>query len=59
MNRINSLYGSQTSPVVLYMQNVIIIRITSLYGSQTSPVVLCIQNSDFSIRNTSLYGSKR
>ena len=38
--RIASLYGSQTSPVILCMQNnVISIRITSLYGSQPSCVV--------------------
>ena len=37
MTRINSLYGSKTSPVNLGMQNnVISIRITSLYGSHTS-----------------------
>ena len=40
MTRINSLYGSHTSPVVLCRQNnVIITRITSLHGCQTSPVV--------------------
>ena len=38
--RITSLYGSQTSPVVLCMQNsVISTRMTSLYGSQPSSVV--------------------
>ena len=38
--RITSLYGSQTSPVVLWMKNnVISTRITSLYGSQPSFVV--------------------
>ena len=37
MTRINSLFGSQTSPVVLYMQNNgISIRITSLYRYQPS-----------------------
>ena len=56
--RITSLYGSQTSPVVLCMQNSAIgIRITSLCGSQTSPVVLCMQNSVPSIRITSLPSS--
>ena len=44
--RITSLYGSQTTPVVLCMQNnVILIRITSLHVSQTSPVVLCLQTT--------------
>ena len=58
MTRINSLYGSQTSPVVLCMKNsVITTRITSLHGSQTSPVVLCMQNNVISIRITSPYGS--
>ena len=42
------LYGSQTSPVILCMQNSVrSIRITSLYGSQTSPVVFGLQNSVF------------
>ena len=45
--RITSLYGYQTSPVVLCMHNsVISTRITSLYGFQPSSVVLIIQNSD-------------
>ena len=39
MTSINILYGSQTSPVVVRMQNEINIRITSLYGSQPSSVV--------------------
>ena len=41
--RITSLYGSQTSPVVLCMQySLISTRITSLYGSQpTSAVFAC------------------
>ena len=48
MTRINSLYGSQTSPVVLCIQNsVIISRNTSLYGSHTSPMVFCMKNSDW------------
>ena len=55
--RITSLYGSQTSPVVLCMLNsVISTRITSLYGSQPLSVVFCIQNSDSSTRVTNLYG---
>ena len=58
-NRINSLYGSQTSPVVLCNQNsVISTRNTSLHGSHTSPVVLSMQNNVFSIKITSLYGSQ-
>ena len=59
MTRINTLYVSQTSPVVLCMKNsVIIIRITSLHGSQMSSVVLCMQNNVIWIRFTSLYGSQ-
>ena len=59
MTRINSLYGSKTSPVILCMQNILIsTRITSLHGSQTSPVVLCLQNSVISNRITSLHGSQ-
>ena len=50
---------SQTSPVILYMQNsVITIRNTSLHGSQTSPVILCMQNSVICARITSLHGSQ-
>ena len=53
--RINSLHGSQTTPVALCMQNsVISTRNTSLHGSQTSPVILSKQNN---VRITSLYGS--
>ena len=59
MTRINSLYGSQTSPVVLFMQNsVMTTRIASLHESQTSPVVFCMQNNAISIRITSLYASQ-
>ena len=44
--RITSLYGSQTSPVILCMQNsVISIRITSLYGSQPSLVVFACKTA--------------
>ena len=58
-DRTTSLHGSQTSPVVLCMQNnVISIRITSLYGSQTSPMVFCIQNSDFRTRIACLFVSQ-
>ena len=53
------VYGSQTSPVDLWMQNSVLRpRMTLVYCSQPSSVVLCIQNSDFSIRITSLYGSQ-
>ena len=46
MTRINSLYGSQTSPVVLCMQNnVISIRITSLYWSEPSLVVFACKTA--------------
>ena len=59
MTRINSLYGSQTSPVVVCMQNnEISTRKTSLHWSQPSSVVFCMQNSVFWIRNTSLSGSQ-
>ena len=52
-----SLYGYQTSPVVLCMQNSLIsIRITSLYGFQPSSVVLCIQNSDLRTKIARLCG---
>ena len=53
--RIISLYGSQTSPVTLCMQN-IGTRFSSLYGSPTSPVVLCTQNNVLHFWFTSLYG---
>ena len=57
--KITSLYVSQTSPVVLCLQNkVICTRMTSLYGFQHSCVVLCIQNSDFRTRLIRLYGSQ-
>ena len=58
MTRINSLYGSQTSPVALWMQNsVISTRNLRLHVSQISSVVLCMQNNVISIRITSLYWS--
>ena len=57
--RITSLYGSQTSPVDLRMQNSVLrSRMRLAYWSQPSSEVLCIQNSDFSIRITSLCGSQ-
>ena len=56
---INSPHGSQTSPVVVCMQNsVISTRNTSLHEFLTSPVVLCMQNNVISIRITSLYGTQ-
>ena len=46
MTRINSLYWSQASPVVVCMQNnEINIRITSLYGSQPSSVVFACKTA--------------
>ena len=72
--RITSLHESQTSPVVLWMQNSVIstritslhgshnsdlsIRIASLYGSQPSSVVLCIHDCDIMTRINSLYWSQ-
>ena len=54
-----NLYGYQTSPVVLCMQNCVISStITRLYGFQPSPVIFCMQNSMPSIRIISLYGSQ-
>ena len=48
--RITSLYGSQASPVDLWMQNSVLrSRMTIVYLSQPSSVVLCIQNNAFSI----------
>ena len=52
-----SLYGSQNSPVILFMQKCVpSIRMTSLYVSQPSSVVLCIQQSDFRTRLACHYG---
>ena len=57
--RITSLYGSQTSPVVLCMQNsVLSTRINILYWFQPSPVVFWMQNSDFRTKITNICGSK-
>ena len=57
--RITSLYGSQTSSVVLSTHNnVLSTRVSRLYGFQPSPVVLCMQNSDFRARITSLCWSQ-
>ena len=59
MTRLTSLYGSQTSSVVLSTHNsVLSTRINRLYWFQPSPVVLCMQNIDFRTRITSLCGSK-
>ena len=57
--RISSLYGSQTSSVVLSTHNCVLnTRIKRLYVFQPSPVVLCMQHSDFSTWIASLYGSQ-
>ena len=57
--RISSLYGSQTSSVVLSTHNCEInTRIKRQYWIQPSPVAFCMQNSDFRTRITSLWGSK-
>ena len=57
--RISSLYGSQTSSVVLSTHNCELnTRIKRLYWFQPSHVALCMQNSDFRTRITSLCGSK-
>ena len=54
--RITSLYGSQTSPVLLCVQNsVICTRISSLYGFQPSSVVLSTHNSVLNTRINRLY----
>ena len=59
LDQLRSLYGTQTTPVVLCIQNsVISTRNTSLYGSQTSPVIFCMENSMPSIRIISLNGSQ-
>ena len=53
------IYGSQTSPVDLCMQNSMpTITSASHYGSQTSSVDLCKQNSLLSTRLTSFYWSQ-
>ena len=57
--RLTSLYGSQTSYVVLSTHNSVLnSRIKRLYGFQPSLVVLCMQISDFSTWITSLYWSQ-
>ena len=54
--RNTSLYGSQTFPVVLCMQNSKFrTRLTSLYGSQTSSAVLSTHNSVLSTKTKRLY----
>ena len=59
MFRITSLYGSQISPVDLWMENnVLISRKKLVYLSQPSSDVLCMQNSVISTRITSLHGSQ-
>ena len=55
----SSLYGYQTSPVVLCIQNsVIITRNATFYGFQPSSVVLCVQNSALRTKIGCLYGSQ-
>ena len=55
--RISSLYGSQTSSVVLSTHNCELnARIKIQYWIQPSPVALCMLNSDFRTRITSLRG---
>ena len=54
--RISSLYGSQTSSVVLSTHNCELN--TRIYWFQPSPVALCMQKSDFRTRITSLWGIK-
>ena len=57
--RIASLYGSQSSSVVLCIHNSdILTRINSLCWSQTSHVGLCMQNRVISTRIISLHGSQ-
>ena len=57
--RITSLYGSQTSPVDLWMRNSAnSIRIINTQESKTSSLVFCMQNSDFRTRIKSLYWSQ-
>ena len=54
-----SLYGYQTSPVILCIQNsVISTRITSFNRFQPSSVVLCIQNSGLRTKIACFYGSQ-
>ena len=54
-----SLYGYQTSPVILCIQNsVISTRITSFNGFHPSSVVLCIQNSALRTKIACLYGTQ-
>ena len=54
-----SLYGYQTSPVVLCIQNSMLsTKIKRLYGFQPSRVVLCMQISDFSTWITTPYLSQ-
>ena len=48
--RISSLYGSQTTSVVLSTHNIVLsTRITSLYGSQPSSVVFACKTSIFAL----------
>ena len=59
MTKHTSLYGSQTSSVVLSTHNsVLSTRIKRLYWFQPSSVVLYMRNRDFRTRINSLSGSK-
>ena len=55
-SRITCLCGSQTSPVILCVQNSVM-RLR-LYGSKTSPVIFACKTACLCIRITSLYGSQ-
>ena len=53
--KIACLYGSQTSPVILFMQN----RVPSISPSWSCPHLwFCMENSDFWARITNLYWSQ-
>ena len=57
--RITSLYGFQTSPVVLFMQySVISIRLTSLYETQPSCVVFTCKTQTFGLEKHVSLGSR-
>ena len=56
---LQSLYGAQTSPVVLFITTATLSpELIVSIRSQTSPVVLCMQNSVISTRITSLHWSQ-
>ena len=59
LDQYTSLYGYQTSPVVLCIQNSVnSTGITSFNGFHPSSVVLCIQNCGFTTKIACLYGSQ-